>query len=159
MVNRLVPLEPHGVWPTDPSRLTTAIRRAGTEGTSAGTTASNRITLVLTDGHEHHAEIREAFAPLRSRRNELLVLQLVASDEREFPYRGPIRFEDWETGESLDANATAIREHYLASQQQMGRAWSQAGGGGGDGYEYLALMTDEPLERGLRAFLRRRMRR
>lgn len=157
IVHRLIRQESQGGWPTDPIRLTHALRRSETEGTSTGPGTSTRITVILTDGHEHHGEIRAAFAALRTRRHEVLVLQFVAPDEREFPYRGPVRFEDWETGESLDADATMIREHYLAARQKTHRAWAKAGGD--DGYEYLVLMTDEPLERGLRAFLHRRMRR
>ncbi|MSU50405.1 MAG: DUF58 domain-containing protein [Opitutus sp.] len=155
IVHALAGLEPAGRWPADPARLTHALRRAELAGTSVGPGTTARITIVLTDGHEPGGEIRAALTPLRARQHELLFFHFVARDERDFPYRGPVRFEEWETGRTLEANATAVRPAYLAAEQREREAWSRAWGD--ERFDYLELMTDEPLERGLRAYLRRRI--
>jgi uncharacterized protein (DUF58 family) len=154
IVHALASAEPQGRWPTDPLRLTQELRRAGSEATQAppGTTA--RLTVVLTDGHEHSGEIRAALAPLRARQHELLLIHFIARDERDFPFHGPVRFEEWETGRIVEANASAVRAAYLAAEQQEEDTWKRAWGG--QNFDYLPLLTDEPLERGLRAYLRRR---
>jgi len=154
IVHALTALETRGRWPDDPSKLTNALRRADLEATSAGPGTTARVTVVLTDGHEHAGEILAALTPLRARRHELLFLHFIARDELEFPYRGTVRFEEWETGRTIDADATAVRAAYLAAEAREREAWSRAWGG--DHFDYLALMTDEPPERGLRAYLRRR---
>ncbi|MBI4506161.1 MAG: DUF58 domain-containing protein [Chloroflexi bacterium] len=154
IVQALAAAEPSGRWPADGSRLTQALRRAELEAASATDDTTSRITVVLTDGHEHGGEIRAALAPLRTRRHELLFLQFIARDEREFPYRGAVRLEEWETGRVIETEAAAVRAAFLAAAQRERDAWSRAWNG--DRFDYLALMTDEPLELGLRAFLRRR---
>ena len=154
IVHALAKLDPAGRWPAESTCLTHALRRAELAGTTAGPGTTARVTVVLTDGHEPGGEIRAALAPLRARQHELLFFHFVARDEREFPWRGPVRFEEWETGRTLEADATALRAAYLAAEQRERAAWARAWDD--DRFDYLALMTDEPLERGLRSYLRRR---
>jgi uncharacterized protein (DUF58 family) len=157
IVHALAPLEPAGRWPADRTRLTQAFRRAELEAASSGPAATARISVVLTDGHEPGGEIRAALAPLRARQHELLFFHFVSRDEREFPYRGPVRFEEWETGRTLEADATAVRMTYLAAAQRERESWSRVWGD--DRFDYLTLMTDGDLAQGLRSYLRRRARR
>lgn len=155
IVHTLAQLEPAGRWPDDRMRLAQSFRRAELEATSCGPAETPRVTIVMTDGHEHGGEIRAALAPLRARRHEVLFFHFVSPDERDFPYRGPIRFEEWETGRSLEANATTVRAAYLAAEKREREAWSRAWGD--DQFDYVSVMTDDDLARGLRFFLRRRM--
>jgi uncharacterized protein (DUF58 family) len=157
ILHALAGLEPAGRWPADASRLADALRRSEHDAGSAGPGTTARITVILTDGHEHGGEIRAALAPLRARRHELLFVHVLARDELDFPYRGPVRFEEWETGRTLEADATAVRSAYLAAARQERDAWARAWGG--DRFDYLALATDDALGRALRTFLRRRTRR
>lgn len=155
IVHALARTEPSGRWPVAPARLTQALRHAEVAGTSAGPGTTARLTVVLTDGHEHAGEIRAALAPLRARQHEVLFFHFVARDERDFPYRGPVQFEEWETGRVLEADATVARGAYLAAAQRDREAWSRAWGN--ESFDYLELVTDESPERGLRAYLRRRL--
>lgn len=154
IVHALTALVPRGRWPAGGARLTQAMRTAELEGASTGPSTTARITVILTDGHEHSGEIRAALSPLRTRQHELVFFHFLTRDERDFPYRGPTRFEEWETGRVIEAEAGAVRDAFLAEEQRECGAWSRAWGG--ERFDYIALLTDEPLDRGLRAYLRRR---
>jgi uncharacterized protein (DUF58 family) len=157
IVHTIAQLEPAGRWPDDRMCLARSFRRAELEAASCGPAETPRVTIVMTDGHEHGGEIRAALAPLRARRHEVMFFHFVSPDERDFPYRGPVRFEEWETGRSIEVNATTVRAAYLAAEKRERAAWSRAWAD--DRFDYLTVMTDEDLARGLRSFLRRRMRR
>ena len=148
----LAGLTPAGTWPADGTR---ALRQAMAVGGS-GTDEAREIVVVLSDLHEHEEEIRAALAPLRARRHELIVFHLVGRDEAEFPFHGPVRFEDWETGEIVEADADAAREVWTQGQEQRVRDWRRAWEGGGR-FEYARFRLDEPPERALRQYLRQRM--
>ena len=154
VVRTLEQLEPAGRWPLDGRPLAAALT-AGTRS-SAGQ-GTREIVVVLTDGHENGAEIREALAPLRARRHELVFWHLLGRDEVDFPFHGPVRFEDLETGASLETDADAAREAFLAGQEAHLREWRRAWEGDGR-FEYARFRLDEPLDRALRFYLSRRRR-
>ena len=155
IVSTLERLEPAGTWPADP-RSIAGVFAAGAR-TIGGADATREITIVLTDGHEHADEIRAALAPLRSRRHEILLLHFLGRDEIDFPFHGPIRFEEYETGAVLETDADAARAAFLADQDRHIREWRRAFEG--ERFHYLRLRTDEPLDRALRGYLLQRRRR
>jgi uncharacterized protein (DUF58 family) len=152
IVRALAALEPAGAWPKEPKEFTTALALNSHVAGGADTTAE--LTIVLTDGHEPAGEIRAALKPLRARRNEVLWLHLVGRDEREFPYKGLMRFEEWETGRQVEAEAGVVRAAYLAAQEAEVLAWRKAWAG--ERFDYQRVSLDEPLERTLRAYVKRR---
>ena len=145
-------LEPAGRWSADPRPFHAALLSGYRPAADAQT---REIVVVLTDGHEHGEEIRAALAPLRARRHELLLLHLVGRDEIDFPFHGPVRFEDLETGDLLETDADAARPAFLAAQEAHLREWRQAWAGGGR-FEYARFRLDEPLDRALRGYLLQR---
>ena len=151
LLRTLAGLSPAGAWPADGTR---ALRQAMASG--GGTGAGREIVVVLSDLHEHKEEIRAALAPLRARRHELIVFHLVGRDEVEFPFHGSVRFEDWETGAVIEADADAARAAWTQGQAQRVRDWRRAWEGGGR-FEYVRFRLDEPPERALRQYLRQRM--
>ncbi|PAW67258.1 MAG: hypothetical protein B9S34_05900 [Opitutia bacterium Tous-C1TDCM] len=148
---------PAGRWPADPAALTTALRKTEHDGASAGPGTTARLTVVITDGHQPDGEIRAALRPLRVRRHEVILLRLVARDETEFPHRGQVRFEEWETGRFLEAEAGAMRRRLLEAAAAERAAWRREWDG--ERFETVELDPDGALEKGLRACLRRRMER
>jgi uncharacterized protein (DUF58 family) len=154
IVAALERLEPAGAWPVD-ARSIAGVFAAGARAIG-GAEATREITVVLTDGHEHADEIRSALLPLRARRHEVLLLHFVGRDELEFPFHGPIRFEEWETGAVLETDADAARAAYLAGQGRQIRDWRRVLEG--ERFHYLMLRTDEPLDRALRGYLLQRRR-
>ena len=154
IVRTLERLEPAGRWPADARALDAALT-AGPR-VSAGAGESREIIVVLSDLHEHGEEIRAALAPLRARRHELLLLHLVGRDEVDFPFHGPVRFEDWETGAAVETDADTARAAWIEGQERRVREWRAAWAGGGR-FDYARFRLDEPLDRALRAYLLRRM--
>ena len=152
VIRLLERLEPAGSWPADPRPLVAALT-AGTR--PAGGPETREIVVVLTDGHEHGEEIRAALAPLRARRHELLLFHLLGRDEIDFPFHGPIRFEDWETGATVETDAGAARVAWVAGQDAHIREWRRAWEGDGR-FDYARFRLDEPLDRALRFYLSQR---
>ena len=156
IVHTLEKLEAAGSWPRDPRELTAAmVSRNASVANAAG--ATRELTIVLTDGFEHSSEIRAALAALRSRQHELLFIHLLARDELEFPYSGPVRFEDWETGEIFETDASTARAAWLENLTRAIDEWRR--GWDPKRFDYVQLRTDEPLDRALRAYLLRRTKR
>ena len=156
VVHHLAALEPQGRWPTDPRRLAHALGRTQALSGSTGPAATRQLTVLLTDGHEHDGEIRAALSPLRARRHEVLFLHFIARDERDFPYQGPVRLEEWETGRTLETDASAVRQQVLDAQEASRQAWLSAWGD--SRFDYFPILSDQPLDRCLHALLRRRTR-
>jgi len=155
IIHALQNLEAAGGWPSNEHDLAAAIAASKSMPTPSGTT--RELTIVLTDGHEHGAEIRNALAPLRSRQHEVLFIHLIGRDEIEFPFTGQIRFEEWETGATHETDASAARTMWRESHEQHLSDWRQTWEG--PRFDYMQLRTDEPLDRALRTYLRQRMRR
>jgi len=156
ILHALENLRPAGRWPDNPLELAAAVMsRAASVSPPAGTT--RELTIVLTDGFEHGDEIRAALAPLRMRQHELLLFHLLGRDEVEFPFAGPIRFEEWETGAVFETDASAARAMWLENLDVSLREWRH--GWEGKRFDYVQFTTDEPLDRALRSYLLRRMRR
>ena len=153
LLRLLAGLSPTGVWPADGAR---ALRQAMAAGGGSGAEDAREIVVVLSDLHEHEEEIRAALAPLRARRHELIVFHLVGRDEVDFPFHGPVRFEDWETGTVIEADADAARAVWTQGQEQRVRDWRRAWEDAGR-FEYVRFRLDEPPERALRQYLRQRM--
>lgn len=156
IVHALENLEPAGRWPENPRELTVALAARNASGPSpAGTT--RELTIVLTDGFEHGAEIREALSALRSRQHEVVFVHLLGRDEVEFPFSGPVRFEEWETGTVFETDASTARAAWLENLEHSLAEWRS--GWGATRFGYVQFRTDEPADRALRAYLVRRMKR
>lgn len=68
---------------------------------------------------------------LASTRREVLSIQVLGGDEREFPFRGGFRFRDPETGAEIDADAPGARRDFLAqfgaAREQLARRLAAVG--------------------------------
>ena len=157
IVRTLERLEPAGRWPADGRALESALA-TGPRPMSAGAGETQEIVVVISDLHEHAEEIRAALAPLRARRHELLLFHLVGRDEVDFPFHGAVRFEDWETGAAVETDADGVRAAWVEGQERRVHEWRRDWAGGGR-FDYARFRLDEPLDRTLRAYLLRRMRR
>jgi uncharacterized protein (DUF58 family) len=153
IIRTLETLEPAGRWPVDGRALSSAIAAGTPQG--LGLAMAREIVVVLTDGHEHDREIRGSVGPLRTRGHELVLFHLVGRDEIDFPFRGPVRFEDWETGETFETDAGAARAAWLEGQARLVSEWRRDWKGDGR-FEYARFRLDEPPDRALRAYLRQR---
>ena len=156
IVHALETLEPSGRWPEDPRALTAAMVSRSSSTPIPGS-ATRELTIILTDGFEHGAEIREALSALKLQQHELLFLHLLGRDELEFPFSGPVRFEDWETGDVFETDASTARAMWLENLDRSLGEWRT--GWDAKRFDYVQVRLDEPLDRALRAYLVRRMKR
>ncbi|WP_411849423.1 DUF58 domain-containing protein [Stenotrophomonas sp. LGBM10] len=86
---------------------------------------------------------------LAAARREVMHIQLLSAEERDFPFTDGHRFRDPETGEELLGDGRAIRDAYLARFEQAQRALHARLQGAG-----IAAATgylDQPLDAPLRA--------
>ena len=102
-------LDAHGEFPSA-ERLTPLWERI----------AAGDLVLLLSDCFdEASAALAERLAAAR---REVLVVQLLTAEERDFPFKGGHRFRDPETGEELLGDGSAMRNEFLARFGEARRA-------------------------------------
>ncbi|MCF7751133.1 DUF58 domain-containing protein [Bacillus subtilis subsp. subtilis] len=104
------------------------------------------LLVALGDGFDEDATV--LLERLAAARREVLQVQLLGADERDFPFTDGHRFRDPETGEELLGDGRAIRADYLArfaQAQQALQARLHA-----SGIAYVAGYLDQPLDAPLR---------
>ena len=112
------------------------------------------LTVCASDLYEEGDEINRLLARLRAVSGDVLVLHLMANNELNFTYKGPVTFRDLETGHTLQLDADQQRAAYQRQLQQWLRDTAQQARQ--RGLDYHLLNTAEPLDGAMREFLRRR---
>ena len=112
------------------------------------------LTVCVSDLYEDEAEIIALLTRLRAVSGDVLLLHLVANNELNFNYKGPVTFKDLETGRTLQLDADQQRPAYLQQLQEWLRSTAQTARR--QGFDYHLLNTAEPLDQAMREFLRRR---
>lgn len=79
--------------------------------------APDTLVVLLSDGFDD--ALTSLAERLAAARRQLMLVQLLSAEERDFPFRGGHRFRDPETGASLHLAADAARDDYL---QRFGTA-------------------------------------
>lgn len=81
---------------------------------------------------------------------EVLAIQLLTVEERDFPFDGGFRFRDQESGEELVSDGKGMREIFLsrfaAARAALDERLDKAG------IRHAALVLDEPIDQPLQAF-------
>lgn len=81
---------------------------------------------------------------------EVLAVQLLTVEERDFPFEGGFRFRDQESGEELVSDGAALRDTFLtrfaAARAALDERLDKAG------IRHCAVVLDEPIDRPLQAF-------
>lgn len=91
----------------------------------------------------------------RRRGHDVLALHVMHSDELDFPFSGPLRFEGLETPEFLTCNPRALREGYLAAlQEYLDEVRTNCAK---HSVDYALVRTSQPLEHVLTQFLSARL--
>lgn len=115
------------------------------------------MVIVISDFYQANDEILSFVRRASTTGNEVLALQLQCEDEREFPWRGPVRFEDLESGETVLVSGSQARERYLEAleyyQSSLRKALAQID------TQLHTINIDQPMDEALYAFLERRRRR
>ncbi len=92
---------------------------------------------------------------LRERGHDVMVMHVLADDELDFTFSGPLRFEGLESDDALNCNPRALREGYLQALQsyldEVRRECARNAVG------YALFRTGQSLDGALAAFLSHRM--
>ena len=117
------------------------------------------LVVVLSDlfsGTGDARQLVDAISHLRHRKHEVVVLQILDRAELQFPFRNASQIEDMETDRLIEADAEALRNHYLRS---LGDYLDQVRHGClRHGAEYALADTTQPFDMFLGAYLTRRQR-
>lgn len=115
------------------------------------------MVIILSDFFDQIGSLIRALRHLRHRNHEVVLLQVLAPEELEFPYKRLTQFRSLEIGDQkVLVDARRLREDYLASfdrfrhelKEQAGRLQ----------VDYHLMRTDEPVDRALGVYLSRRQR-
>ena len=71
------------------------------------------VVFVISDFYSESSALLKALHHLRFRHHEVIAIQVVAQEERTFPFEQMKRFEDLETALTADVDTRAIRADYL----------------------------------------------
>jgi uncharacterized protein (DUF58 family) len=136
----LAALEAEGVWPA-PDALLPLLQRI------------DPGALVLVLGDLFDDATRSSIQQLAHAGREVACVQLICADEREFPYRGALRFVDPETGAAVECDADAARDGFLARFEAARK--TLAAQLAGAGISHVEHAIGEPADRPLRALFGR----
>lgn len=114
------------------------------------------MVVLISDLYERPETIIEAIKPLRARGHELMVFQILDSDEIEFPFEESSLFEDLETGTQIPISPMSLRSTYREGMQAhletLARLFRE------HGVDYALHDTSKPLDFALFDFLSARER-
>ncbi len=129
-----------GAWP-DESRVRPLWEQVGPRS----------LVVVLSDAFDDGvAQLAERLAAAR---REVLSVQILTAEERDFPFRGGHRFVDPETGEEILGDAEAVRAGFIARFAQARATLSARLAA--SGIRHVEHVLDEPLDQPLRRLFAR----
>ncbi len=102
-------------------------------------------------------EIIAALARLRYGGNDVIVFHVMDEAEVNFPYEGPVQFEDSESGDTISVDATGFREDYLKQLNEFRERFRE--GCSNLRIDYVPLDTSMPFDKALTEYLIQRQSR
>lgn len=104
-----------------------------------------------TDDQAGQDEIISALARLRYGGNDVIVFHVLDEAEVNFPYDGPVQFEDAESGDTVSVDATGFREDYLKQLNEFRETFRE--GCNNLRIDYVPLDTSMPFDKALTEYL------
>ncbi len=109
---------------------------------------------IASDCYDESANIQRGIGALRARGHDVMLFHVFDAAERDFPYDAPDTFADLESDARLAIKPEEVRGEYRAAFQAHREEVQRRVGA--DGADYLAIASDEPLDRALRGWLEHR---
>lgn len=109
------------------------------------------LVMLFSDLLGDPAETLAAFARLRHGGHDVIVFHVLDQAEVEFPFTGPVEFEDPESGELFQIDAGGFRDEYLSAMDAF-RETFRAGCGKLQ-IDYVPLSTEMPFDKALTEYL------
>ncbi len=118
--------------------------------------ALNRRSIValVSDLYEEPEAVLRSVSYLKNKGNDVLVFQVLDPAEIEFPFEGPVHFQELETGERIPVVPERQRDHYRQLIDQHLRELSRLLVE--NRMDYFLLNTSQPLDYALFSYLTRR---
>lgn len=114
------------------------------------------LVMVLSDFYQQDNELMDFVKTISSGKTEVAAIELMSADEREFPYKGSVRFKDLETGEEVLTPAKQIKDDYFNAlyehQVALKAALAQSG------VALNSINIDEPMDKALYHYLKCRQK-
>lgn len=110
-----------------------------------------------SDDQAGQDEIIAALARLRHGGNDVIVFHVLDEAEVNFPYEGPVQFEDSESGDTISVDATGFREDYLKQVNEFRETFRE--GCNNLRIDYVPLDTSMPFDKALTEYLIQRQSR
>jgi uncharacterized protein (DUF58 family) len=140
VIAQLERIRPEGTW--QPVR---AIGRA------ADLLKRRGVILVISDFYDDEDAVRRELRRVARFGHDVAMLQVIAAEERELPFRGDLELQDLETGERRVVHAAGIAAEYATAHAAF--LTRVRDGARRDGIDYALLTTADPPEHALREFL------
>ncbi len=109
------------------------------------------LVMLFSDLLGDPAETLSALARLRHSGHDVIVFHVLDQAEIDFPYSGPIEFEDPESGELIQVDAGGFRDEYLSALNAFRETYRD--GCGKLQIDYVSLSTDMPFDKALTEYL------
>ena len=135
--------------PSGGGQLRPMLDRVASLSTRAG------LAVVVSDCYESPEAVQQGIGSLRARGHDVILFHLLDPAERDLPGDGAATFEDLESGERIPLRPESLREKYRAEvahhRKELSRLLAQ------NGTDYVGLITDQPLDLALHAYLEQRL--
>ncbi len=121
------------------------------------------LVMLFTDllpdasGKTNPDDVIASLSRLRHGGHDVIVFHIMDEAEVNFPYDGPVQFEDAESGETISVDATGFREDYLKQIEEFRDAYRI--GCNHLRVDYVPLDTSMPFDKALTEYLLQRQSR
>lgn len=142
-LHKLIAIKGEGKWPANALSLDQIHDKSKKE-----------LVFFITDMHEYDVELTNLIKSLKTKRNEVVVLQVMGEKELDFDYKGFVIFEDLETGAKVKVDSKTAKKRYLdLLSKNLEEARNQFLA---QGIGYHLFRLNEPIAEALQLFLKRR---
>jgi len=111
----------------------------------------NSLIMLFSDLLGDPEPVLSALARLRHAGHDVIIFHVLDQAEVEFPYTGPIEFEDPESGELIQVDAAGFRDQYLSELEAFRQTYRD--GCGKLQIDYVPLSTSTPFDKALTEYL------
>jgi uncharacterized protein (DUF58 family) len=114
------------------------------------------LVVLISDCFDDVDALCDSLRRLRHARHEVILMQIVAPEEKEFPFQSPTQFRSLERNQRLLVDPHRLRKIYLRQFAEFQEELSCRCGG--MGVDLVQMTTAEPYQKALGAFLDMRSR-
>ncbi len=112
------------------------------------------LVMLFTDLFGEPEQILKSLHRLRHGGHDVILFHILDEAEVDFPFDGMIEFEDTETNEKIEVNATGFRQDYLDEIKEFREMFREQATQAG--VDYVPLDTSMPFDKALTEYLTQR---